>query len=105
MQGTMKLRSGCGLRKSVASGPPELFKARKMTKDGRNEHTSDYLSVGIERRIGKIVWVRRAWMQRECGWSFDEFKVGKDSEVGEGKAVTFDGGRRGDWAGHWSSDK
>lgn len=23
----------------------ELVKARKMTKDGRNEHTSDYLSV------------------------------------------------------------
>ena len=55
------------LRKSVASGPRELFKARKMTKDGRNEHTSDYLSVGIERRIGKIVWVRRAWMQRNAG--------------------------------------
>jgi len=23
----------------------ELVRARKMTKDGRNEHTSDYLSV------------------------------------------------------------
>jgi hypothetical protein len=49
MQGTMgELRSGCGLGKSVASGPTELFKARKMTKDGRNEHTFDYLSVGID---------------------------------------------------------
>ena len=31
--------------KLVASGPRKLVKARKMTKDGRNKHTSDYLSV------------------------------------------------------------
>jgi hypothetical protein len=44
MQGTMELRSGCGCdvgRKRAT----ELVKARRMTEDGRNKHTSDYLSV------------------------------------------------------------
>lgn len=64
MQGTMgKLRSGLRLMKVGRKRATELVKARKMTKDGRNEHTSDYLSVyWIEEWEKFRMGVRRAWM-------------------------------------------
>lgn len=71
-----------------------------MTKDGRNEHTSDYLSVVLTKN-GKIRMSEASLDAEECGWSFDEFKVGRNTEVGEEKAVTLteEGGATGQGIG------
>ena len=76
MQGTtgaeVRLRAGEVGRKRAT----KLFKARKVTKDGRNEHTSDYLSVVLTKN-GKNRMSEASLDAEECGWSFDEFKVGR----------------------------
>jgi hypothetical protein len=55
-----------------------------MTKDGRNEYTSDYLSVVLTKN-GKIRMSEASLDAEECGWSFDEFKVGRTQRSVKGR--------------------
>jgi hypothetical protein len=47
----------------------ELVRARKMTKDGRNEHTSDYLSAVLMKN-GKIRMGEASLDVEDCGLVF-----------------------------------